>query len=141
MNYTVIGNSAPNQITLQHFKNYGFSSTSDFHQYFYQRNIMVCFQDFHNVIHQSIHRYSMPKSLKTLRAFAGKPKKRIKATPHKDRASRFVRHLLASFPSFLPKTPRNTPVLLRRFGQSYEKSAGATAAQSLCGVALNLYRA
>ena len=33
------------------------------------------------------------------------PPEFVKATPHKDRASRFARHLLANFPSFLPKTP------------------------------------
>ena len=29
----------------------------------------------------------------------------FKATPRKDRAARFAAHTLASFPSFLPKTP------------------------------------
>ena len=58
----------------------------------------------------------------------------FKATPHKDRAA----HTLTSFLSFLPKTPSNTPVFLRRFGQSDEKADCASARQSLCGVALIL---
>ena len=62
----------------------------------------------------------------------------IKATPRKDRAARFAAHTPASFSSFLPKTPWNTPVFLCRFGQYDEKADCASARQYLCGVALKI---
>lgn len=53
----------------------------------------------------------------------------FKVTPRKDRIASSVVYTLASFPSFLPLTPLNTPVFPRRFEQSDEKAHCESAQQ------------
>lgn len=57
----------------------------------------------------------------------------FKVTPRKDRIASSAVYTLASFPSFLPLTPLNTPVFPRRFEQS-EKKPTARLQDNLCTV-------